>query len=113
MKPTVGKWKPEKAWALPEDEAEGVMQDTQINGTSADSNKGGSHAGMHEGGGSNADTLDDKGATSKVASTANEEVTKTKAPKKVSATAHANFRALKIKNKQSKGKKGGRFGRRK
>ena len=35
------------------------------------------------------------------------------APKKtkVSATAHANFRALKIKNKQSKGKRGGRFGR--
>lgn len=31
--------------------------------------------------------------------------------KKVSATAHANYRALKIKNKQSKGKRGGRFGR--
>ena len=33
------------------------------------------------------------------------------AKKKVSATAHANFRALKIKNKHSKGKKGARFGR--
>lgn len=34
-----------------------------------------------------------------------------KQKKKVSATAHANFRALKIKNKQSKGKRGSRFGR--
>ena len=34
-----------------------------------------------------------------------------KAKKKLSATAHANFRALNIKNKQSQGKKGGRFGR--
>ena len=31
--------------------------------------------------------------------------------KKVSATAHANFRALKIKNKQSRAKRGARFGR--
>ena len=31
--------------------------------------------------------------------------------KKVSATAHANFRALKIKNKQSRAKRGSRFGR--
>lgn len=35
-----------------------------------------------------------------------------KAKKKISATAHANFRALKIKNKNSKAKGGGRFGRR-
>ena len=34
-----------------------------------------------------------------------------KAKKKLSATAHANFRALNIKNKHSQGKKGGRFGR--
>ena len=34
-----------------------------------------------------------------------------KAKKKLSATAHANFRALNIKNKQSRGKQGGRFGR--
>ena len=32
--------------------------------------------------------------------------------KKISATAHANFRALKIKNKNSKAKKGRKFGRR-
>lgn len=35
-----------------------------------------------------------------------------KLKKKISATAHANFRALKIKNKNSKGKRGGRFGKR-
>ena len=32
--------------------------------------------------------------------------------RKVAPTAHANFRALKIKNKNSKAKRGGRFGRR-
>lgn len=35
-----------------------------------------------------------------------------KAPRKISATAHANFVKLKIKNKNSKGKGRGRFGRR-
>ncbi|KAL9603680.1 MAG: hypothetical protein Q9219_000999 [cf. Caloplaca sp. 3 TL-2023] len=37
---------------------------------------------------------------------------KEKKPKKISATAHANFRALKIRNKNSKAKGRGRFGRR-
>lgn len=36
----------------------------------------------------------------------------TTAKRKVSATAHANFRALKLRSKNPKGKKSGRFGRR-
>ena len=35
-----------------------------------------------------------------------------RAARKISATAHANFCKLKIKNKNSKAKGGGRFGRR-
>ena len=47
------------------------------------------------------------------ANEAEEKPGKKKAPKMVSAQAHANFRALKIKNKNSKAGKGGkRFGRR-
>ena len=113
MKPTVGKWKPEKEWVVPEDEQKGLVQDTQIDGTHASGNGDGGDAGTLDDDRGNCDGSQAKGVASKDARMVDDEVTKTKAPKKISATAHANFRALKIKNKQSKGKKGGRFGRRK
>jgi len=43
---------------------------------------------------------------------ADDKSAKQKKPRKISATSHANYRALKIKNKNSKGKGNGRFGRR-
>jgi len=110
MRPTVGKWVPEKEWACGGDEegGEGVVRDTQISGQEKE---GGARAGLEDGDdsesgedgeGNKVVDKDGKGTVGK----------KAKKPKKVSATAHANFRALKIRNKQSKGKRGGRFGRR-
>jgi len=111
MRPTVGKWVPEKEWACGEDEegkGEGVVRDTQVGGQGKEGEAG---AGLEDGDDSESGEdgegnkvvgKDGKGTVGK----------KAKKPKKVSATAHANFRALKIRNKQSKGKRGGRFGRR-
>lgn len=111
MRPTVGKWVPEKEWACGEDEegkGEGVVRDTQVSGQGKEGEAG---AGLEDGDDSESGEdgegnkvvgKDGKGTVGK----------KAKKPKKVSATAHANFRALKIRNKQSKGKRGGRFGRR-
>ena len=109
MKPNVAKWKPEPAWkgeAESEVEKEqAVVEETQI--TTQKPNE------------DYQDELDSEDANE---ADAGKKKTKKKAegdkqdfvPKvrKISATAHANFRALKIKNKQSKGKRGARFGRR-
>ncbi|MCJ1287695.1 DNA replication regulator sld2 [Xylographa opegraphella] len=105
MRPTVGKWKPEREWAgeaEEEEEAvvEGVVRETQ--------------AGDPEGSGAEEEGLDEEQEQEESGAKVEEksEGKKAKPPRKVSATAHANFRALKIRNKQSKGKKGGRIGRR-
>lgn len=121
MKPNVAKWKPEPKWKGGEevdDEEEPGVVETQV----AD----GGHEAPHRGEGDE-DYHDDQNACSGEDSEARrrrmvmdesrkgEEKTEgvvQRAKKKISATAHANFRALKIKNKQSKGKGGGRFGRR-
>ncbi|KAF2858883.1 hypothetical protein K470DRAFT_259385 [Piedraia hortae CBS 480.64] len=59
-----------------------------------------------------ADDAEDNIAKQKAKTTAQKGVKAVdKAVKKVSATAHANFRALKIKNKNSKARGRGRFGR--
>ncbi|MCJ1246630.1 DNA replication regulator sld2 [Trapelia coarctata] len=119
MRPTAGKWKPEEKWAcVEEEEGEGVVRDTQAgavekardgegNGECLDGEDGEDGDGD---GGHGDDTAAKDGAKGTVGTVGKK--AKVKAPKKVSATAHANFRALKIRNKQSKGKKGGRFGRR-
>lgn len=109
MRPSVAKWKPEKEWACGvEAEAEEgkVVRETQtsnVKGGGVDEEEVGEAASGYE-------DIED-GA--KNGGKAGGEKKKKKAPKKISATAHANFRALKIKNKQSKGKRGGKFGRRK
>lgn len=117
IKPNTAKWKPEPAWKIGqanEDEEDGVAE-TQIvradrstdwkqRGCDGDEDEDveGSQ-GATEAGNGKRDAFDmnseKKGGLVK------------KAKKKINATAHANFRALKIKNKQSKGKKGVRFGR--
>jgi hypothetical protein len=141
MRPVTGTWKPEPKWKA-SDESDGeedggrvttveetqitqnvVAQELLLQGENVD---GGSSPGSNVD--SEADVrrkarsalrrnekLNEKGKegrryTRNNAPTEKEEVPKIK--KKINPTAHANFRALKIKNKQSKAKGGRRFGRR-
>ncbi|MCJ1294282.1 regulatory particle non-ATPase [Xylographa carneopallida] len=100
MRPTVGKWVPEKEWVggvveEEEGEGEGVVRETQVRDGEVPA----------RGQESLDEDVEEKGKETSKGKMA-------KPPRKISATAHANFRALKIRNKQSKGKKGGRFGKR-
>lgn len=117
MKPNTAKWKPEAAWNIGKvngDEEDGVAE-TQIVGAhrSTDWKEHGCDSDQHE------DIEGSQGAleVGKGSSDAfgkgleKKEDPPKKVKKRISATAHANFRALKIKNKQSKGKKVGRSGR--
>ncbi|KAK3173612.1 hypothetical protein OEA41_006944 [Lepraria neglecta] len=114
MKPNVAKWKPEPAWKG-EAESEDDGQQAVVEETLA----------TMQGPKGDEDDYEDELATDHEMEESNNRKNKTteksgekkegfaaKVRKKISATAHANFRALKIKNKQSKGKGGGRFGRR-
>lgn len=119
IKPNSAKWKPEPEWQGTRDDdgdAEGLaaVAETQLVGVAEkpleqpeeDDN-------MSDLEGDSGNEVQD---TLKVKPKARDKPTKSgsdAAPKvkKVSATAHANYRALKIKNKQSKAKRGGRFGR--
>ena len=114
MKPNAGKWKPEPAWEGAEgSEDDAAVAETQVGDAITP-------AGLDvEGHGADGQDDEPEGPQGKVesqqAKTVGPEiapVAASKKKKKVSATAHANFRALKIKNKQSKGKRGGKFGRR-
>ena len=111
MKPVTEKWKPEPEWKGPRDndDDDSVVADTQLAdgvvGEDGDENEEGLAGRANHGAEApakigKADGLVDVTTKSK------------KAPKKISSTAHANYRALKIKNKHSKGKGGGRFARR-
>ena len=117
MKPNTAKWKPEAAWNVGKDngnEEDGVAEtqtvgadrstDRKERGCDSDEYEDieGSQGALEFGNGSR--NALDKGLEKK-------EESPKKVKKRISATAHANFRALKIKNKQSKGKKNGRFGR--
>ena len=114
MKPNTAKWKPEPAWKGGKEDGsdkEGNIEETQLAGKGKDFDED-----------DYADELDlDKGDEKEAIGTNKNEEGKggakadnlgTKIRKKISATAHANFRALKIRNKNSKAKGRGRFGRR-
>ena len=113
MKPNIARWKPEPAWkGEVESEEEGekdVVEESQ----------GAAHAPKDDQEEYKDELVseDEAERASGQGKPANQRRNGTKASfaskvkKKISATAHANFRALKIKNKQSKGKRGGRFGR--
>ncbi|MCJ1384233.1 regulatory particle non-ATPase [Xylographa soralifera] len=107
MRPTVGKWVPEREWVGGVVEEEGVVSETQVGDGGVVRETQGGDGGVPVSG---QDKLDEGERQGKGEEKSEEK--KAKPPRKVSATAHANFRALKIRNKQSKGKKGGRFGRR-
>ena len=110
MKPNVAKWKPEPAWKgeaeSEEEDKQAVVEQTQT--TTKRPNE--DYEGDLD---SEEDANEAESGRKKTKKKADENkqgfVAKVK---KISATAHANFRALKIKNKQSKGKRGARFGRR-
>lgn len=124
MKPVVAKWKPEVEWNGGNDveeenaqaEAEQVVVETQtVEGAIGNNERGGlgdrdweesleegDELGIGAGG-----VRPEQKETKKARDEKKEEAPKQKKKKKIAATAHANFRALKIRNKQSKGKKGG------
>ena len=112
MKPNVVKWKPEPAWrggkeTENDDKATCVEESqvaTQDPGHDPETSKSDDEKlEMEE---------DDKiQRMAKENGEGRKENLVTKIKKKISATAHANFRALKIRNKQSKGKRSGRFKR--
>ena len=114
MKPNIAKWKPEPAWkgeAESEDDGQqAVVEETQVTRQGPNGDEGDYEdelATDHE-----LEDSNNRKSKTKGKSGEKKEGFAAKVRKKISATAHANFRALKIKNKQSKGKGGGRFGRR-
>ena len=112
LKPNIAKWKPEPAWKgegeSEEDDEQAVVEETQI--TIQRPNDDYQDELNTEGNANEAD--DGKTTKKKKKKTDGNKQGFVAKVRKISATAHANFRALKIKNKQSKGKRGARFGRR-
>ena len=113
MKPNTAKWKPEPAWkGENESEVEGeepIVEESQVAVQRPD---GGKYNPCEEyDSGIETEEGDDATAKPRVRAEEKKEGFATKVKKKIKATAHANFRALKIKNKQSKGKRVGSFKR--
>lgn len=124
MKPVVAKWKPEVEWKGGNDDeqekAEAEVEETQIVEGALGNKEGGDSGDRNWEESLEDDELGAGDEEVRIASgrkkigTAGEEKEEEapKKRKKIAATAHANFRALKIRNKQSKWKGGGKFGRR-
>ncbi|SLM37013.1 DNA replication/checkpoint protein [Lasallia pustulata] len=115
MRPVSGKWKPEPEWKGPggSDADDEVVADTQV-GDAVAAQQGGED-GEDIGNGQVGTADKEAGSQAMVGKKdglVDAAVKSKKAPRKVSSTAHANYRALKIKNKHSKGKAGGKYGRR-
>ena len=117
MKPSTAKWKPEPVWRVgrPNEDDEDSAAETQV--VDVDRSMDWKDRGCNDD-----DFRDVRGSgevmkarigSRDVVDVKSEKTrgSAKKAKKKLSATTHANFRALNIKNKQSQGKKGGRFGR--
>jgi len=121
MKPSVAKWRPEPKWEGGGEEGDGeetnagATQVPHAQNLSEISREGDSDS--DDSGGE--DATDGRSAKRRRKSTKHSDgaagqttvpPAAAKEKKKISASSHANFRALKIRNKTSKGKKGGRFG---
>lgn len=116
MKPNTAKWKPESAWKVDQahGDEDGVAETQTVSADqSTDWKNHGCDSREFEGVEGRQETM--KAGSGRRDASDNDLEKKAgsvmKVKKKISATAHANFRALKIKNKQSKAKKAGRFGR--
>lgn len=117
MKPNTAKWKPETAWKV------GQFNGDEEDGTAETQTASADRSTDWKDHGCESDEYEDIARSQEATETGNgrrdefdkdlekQEGPAKKVKKKISATAHANFRALKIRSKQSKGKKGGRFGR--
>ena len=116
MRPNLAKWKPEEKWKGDDSERESeVQQDegaqggesieeiAQVEGETACEDSDSTDV--------SAEALNSKKSRKPKVENKSTEGMLSKAKKKISATAHANFRALKIRNKNSKGKRR-RFGKR-
>ena len=123
MRPVTAKWKPKTEWRGGEkDDVEDKVDvgDTQVVDAGGDNKGGKPGQGYVDDDDENNDELayeEDKrtGVGKEARKWKEKEKAGEEAPKKkkmVAATAHANFRALKIRGKGSKGKGGGKFGRR-
>lgn len=108
MKPNTAKWEPEPAWKVNGDQDDGIAETQAVRvdrptDYGCDNNEYEDIEGIQ---------VPTRAANDTKRASANELGKRPglakKVQKKISATAHANFRALKIKNKQSK-TKGGRF----
>ena len=114
MKPNTAKWKPEPAWKVDQadgDDEAGVAE-TQTQSTDRSKSYGCDNDDYEDiEGGQGATGARHVRRCALEKSLENKKGSTKSVKKKISATAHANFRALHIKNKQSKVKKGGRFGR--
>ena len=127
MKPNTEKWKPEARWKGPADQDElTVVAETQLfeqgflSGPTKGEEDGDDMEYLTEGEGGqhrdqgNIQTIVKHSNNSMArgdGKPAKEDAGAVRKKKMISATAHPNFRALKIKNKQSKAKGGGRYGR--
>ena len=111
MRPNTAKWKPEQKWRGGDSDGESqTHKETEdiVNDLKSDDGEAPCVNG----------TLDNSTDSEDVAKDNQTRKTKSgkstrpaKARKKISATAHANYRALKIKNKNSRTKRGRRFGK--
>lgn len=124
MRPNIAKWKPEPKWKGEEEEEEADNNEKVQSGALKVGDRGNSDMDDDTGFSDNDQDSEDREEDSKersarkgkkkVDTEAKQSRTSilTTAKRKISATAHANFRALKLRSKNPKGKKGGRFGRR-
>lgn len=130
MKPSTAKWKPEPQWKVPTESKDvdevALVPETQFSGYTAPCEV---ITCMDEGDGleyltdgDNRTDVDKKGENRMTSKDLKDKVNascdigkgafkQASKKKKINPLAHANFRALKIKNKQSKAKGGGRYGR--
>ena len=116
IRPSTAKWKPEPKWEGGlEDDGEEMVEETQARLDSGEAKEGSER---DDGNGSAYDSGNDREPAKAKRKTKKEDVAKPEDQgekgskrKKIKATANPNFRALKIRNKNSKGKRG-RFGRR-
>ena len=122
MRPNTAKWKPEQKWKGAVSDNEGEVEEAHGDeGASASKpmatevEEAGEDDDFEDMDGMD-DSEDDETSTANRGKAPATKVTEgppaKPKKKKISATAHANFRALKIRNKNSKGKGRGRFGRR-
>lgn len=124
MRPNMAKWKPEPKWKGDEEEEEADENENVQSGAKEVGDQGNSDLEDDTGFSDNDQDSEDSEEGSqkpraqkgkrKVDTEAKQSKTNilTTAKRKISATAHANFRALKLRSKNPKGKKGGRFGKR-